>query len=431
MAPTDPPGPAPGARPPGRIPVGFLAGLAAFCLIAVIALAISVHGGPEPAASGLALAILPVPLVLAGVLYLDRLEPEPPVLLAITFIAGAAVAALIGLLGHALGNSVITTPELGPKAGALTTSLGNSLVGALIAESAKGVILLGVLRYQRAELDGVGDGVVYAATIGLGFALVSNLFAYVQAENSGLSALISAFFQRGLLTPLWDPLFTAMIGIGVGYAAMQPWRRGVWAIVAGWVVAVVLHTAWDDSVRRGAGWETLTYLVLLVFLGLLVLVMRIDRRRIVGLISKLLPQFQGPEIMTPDDLRMLGDMQQRRLARQWGRLHCGLKGGQTIADYQLAATELALTCYRGQQGFLVGEVFATSQQTRLAAMQRCAVTLRGRQPRPPHPSWAPYGRSALALTSPPRPPARSPGRPPSRPAGRSAGHRLDEDPGDD
>jgi RsiW-degrading membrane proteinase PrsW (M82 family) len=423
MAPTEPPGPA-GTRAPGRIPVGFLAGLAGVCLLAVIALAIVVHGGPAPTALGLALAILPVPLVLAGVLYLDRLEPEPPILLTITFSAGALVAALIGLLGHATGSTVITTPELGPKAGALAVgSFGSVLVGALIAETLKGVILLGVLRYQRAELDGVGDGVVYAAVIGLGFALVSNLFAYVQAENSGGSALISAFFQRGLLTPLWDPLFTAMIGIGVGYAAMQSRRRGIWAIAAGWVVAVGLHTAWDESLRRGAGWETLVYLVMLVFLGLLLLTMRFDRRRIVGLINRTLPRFQGPDIMTPDDLRMLGDMHERRLARQWGRLHCGLSGGQTIADYQLAATELALTCFRGQQGFLVAEVLADSQQVRLAAMQRSAATLRSRQPRPPHPSWAPYGKSALSVTRPQEPPAPS--------ARRSTRTRIDEDPGDD
>ena len=65
--------------------------------------------------------------------------------------------------------------------------LGAVLIADLVALGL--AILLGLLRYQRAELDGVGDGVVYAATIGLGFALVSNLFAYVQAERSGLSAL--------------------------------------------------------------------------------------------------------------------------------------------------------------------------------------------------------------------------------------------------
>jgi protease PrsW len=214
--------------------------------------------------------------------------------------------------------------------------------------------------------------VVYAATIGLGFALVSNLFAYVQAERSGLSALISAFFQRGLLTPLWDPLFTAMIGIGVGYAATRPRRRGTWAIAAGWVMAVVLHTAWDDSLRRGAGWETLVYLILLGFLGLLLLTMRFDRRRIVALIGTALPQFQQPDTMTEHDLRMLGDLHERRLARQWARLHCGLSGGQTMADYQLAATELALSCYRSDQGFMVTEAFAASRSARMGAMGQAA-----------------------------------------------------------
>src|SRR6201992_3809985 len=346
MASTEPPGPAADTRPPGRVPTGFLAGFAALCLIAVIALAIVVHGGPAPTALGLALAILPVPLVMAGVLYLDRLEPEPPGLLAPTINVGGRGGALIRLIRDICGNSILTTPELGPEAGQLTTSLGNALVGALVAESVKGAILLGVLRYQRAELDGVGDGVVYAATIGLGFALVSNLFAYVQAERSGLSALVSAFFERGLLTPLWDPLFTAMIGAGVGFAAIHSRRSGWWAIAAGWLMAVALHTLWDDSLHRGAGWETLVYLILLVFLGLLIAIMRLDRRRIVALIGTGLAQYQRPETMTEDDLRMLGSLHERRLPRQWPRLRCGRSASQTMADYQLAATELALSSHR-------------------------------------------------------------------------------------
>ena len=318
------------------------------CLLAVIALAIAIHGGPAPTAAGLALAILPVPLVLAGVLYLDRLEPEPPILLAATFGAGAAVAALIGFIGHAFGNQLLTTPELGPGAGQVAAaSLGSAFIGALIAETLKGGILVGLLWYQRSELDGVSDGVVYAAMVGLGFALVSNLFAYVQAERSGLDALMSAFFQRGLLTPLWDPLFSAMIGLGVAYAAMQPWRRGRWAILAGWVLAVLLHTLWDDSVHRGAGWEIWVYLIMILALVVLLVAMVRDRRRIVGLIKNCLTPFENPAVITGDDVTMLADLRMRRIARQWARLHCGLRGAQTMASYQLTATELALACEPG------------------------------------------------------------------------------------
>ena len=416
------PGPAIDARPPPRVPVGFLAGLAACCLLALIALAVAIHGGPAPTAAGLALAILPVPLVMAAVLYLDRLEPEPPMLLAITFGAGAAMAALIGFVGHALGSTLITTPELGPKTGQVaTTTLGAAFVGALIAESLKGAVLVGLLRYQRAEINGVSDGVVYGATTGLGWALVANLFAYVQAERSGLAALMSAFFQRALLTPLWDPLFTSMIGIGVAYAAMQPWRRGRWAVLGGWVAAVLLHTLWDDSLHAGAGRTAVVYVILLLAFGGLLAAMVRDRGRMVGLIRELLAPFKDPVVMTTEDLQMLTDLRMRRLARQWARLHCGLRGADTMAGYQLTATELALACDRARRGQMDPDAFTERHASSIEAMSRAAAALRGRQP--PYPSWAPDGTSAMA--SPRR--TRPGGRPVPRRSGGDGGPTEDDD----
>ncbi len=413
----------PPSRVPARVPTGLLAGLAACCLLAVIVLAIAIHGGPAPTAAGLALAILPIPVVMAGVLYLDRLEPEPPALLAATFGAGAALAALLGFIGHTLDNQLITTPELGPKSGLVATSLGAAFVGALIAETLKGGILVGLLRYQRAEIDGVSDGVVYGAMVGLGFALVSNLFAYVQAERSGLNALVSAFFQRGLLTPLWDPLFTSMVGLGVAYAAMQPWRRGRWAVLAGWVLAVLLHTLWDDSVRAGATRTAVVYVLLLAAFGLLMAAMIRDRHRIVGLMMECLTRFADPAVMTADDLRMLADLRDRRLARQWARLHCGRRGGETMAGYQLTATELALAYDRARHGQMEQAAFEARRDSSLEAMRQAAAALRGRQPSPPQPSWAPYGMSAMA---PPRVPRPS-GQPGPRRAGADRGPTEEDD----
>jgi hypothetical protein len=305
------------------------------------------------------------------------------------------------LLGHALGSTLLTTPELGPKAGQVSTSLGSAFVGALIAETLKGGVLVGLLRYQRAELDGASDGVVYGATVGLGFALVSNLFAYVQAERSGLSALVSAFFQRGLLTPLWDPLFSSMIGVGVAYAAMQPWRRGRWAVLAGWVLAVLLHTLWDDSVRAGAGRTAVVYVILLAAFVVLMVAMVRDRRRIVGLMMECLSRFTDPAVMTGDDVKMLADLRDRHLARQWARLHCGLRGAKVMAGYQLTATELALAYDRARRGEMEPDAFDARRDSSLESMRQAATALRERKPRPPQPSWAPDGTSAMA---PPRSP---------------------------
>jgi protease PrsW len=388
----------------GRIPVGFIAGLAACCVLALIVLVIVNRGGTAPTLAGVALAVLPIPLVMTGVLYLDRLEPEPRSLLAITFAGGAAAALLIGLIGHGLSNTLITTPDLGPEAGRVAaTTLGAAFVGALIAESLKALVLLGLLRWRRGELDGTSDGVVYGSMTGLGFALVANLFAYVAAERSGLTALVSAFWERGLLGPLWDPLFTCMTGLGVAYAAANPGRRGRWAIAGGWAAAVILHTAWDDSVRAGAGRTAVVYVVLLCVLAALLAAMVADRRRIVALITHSLPPYRADQVMTDLDLEMLASLHWRRVARQWARLHCGMSGARVMAEYQLAATELALACFRRDHDLIEHEDFAASQAGSLALMIATATRLRDKRPLPPQPSWAALGESAFSIPSSQRP----------------------------
>ena len=122
-----------------------------------------------------------------------------------------------------------------------------------------------------------------------------------------------------------------MIGIGVAYAAMQPWRRGRWAVLGGWVAAVLLHTLWDDSLHAGAGRTAVVYVILLLAFGGLLAAMVRDRGRMVGLIRELLAPFKDPVVMTTEDLQMLTDLRMRRLARQWARLHCGLRGADTMA----------------------------------------------------------------------------------------------------
>src|SRR5258708_22403899 len=98
------------ARRFGRTPVVFIAGLGACGLIALIALVIAVRGGPVPTVTGLALALLPVPPVLGGLLYLDRLEPGPRSLLAALVGAGAGLAPPIALVRRPLNTGGITPP---------------------------------------------------------------------------------------------------------------------------------------------------------------------------------------------------------------------------------------------------------------------------------------------------------------------------------
>jgi RsiW-degrading membrane proteinase PrsW (M82 family) len=391
------------ARSFGRTPVPFLIALAVSSLIAIVALVIVVQGGQVSALIGLVLALLPVPVVLAGVLYLDRLEPEPISVLLLVFGAGAGAAALIGLVGHTLSTGLITTPELGPEAGRLiSTTFGAALGGAIVAETLKGAVLVALLKFRRGELDGAHDGVVYASMTGLGFALIANLYAYLHAEHGGLDALVSAFVGRGVLAPLWDPLFSSMIGLGVSYAAMRRGRSGLWAVGLGWVVAVALHTMWDESVNAGPAHLALVYLILLGVLAVLMGAVVADRRRIIGLISGYLPEFAAAGVATEQDIQMLGRLRWRRQARDWARLHRGLSGQRAMSEYQLAATELALAANRAGRGLMPQRTFGARRENSLSLMRAALPVLRDDPQRLQPPPWAPHGGSAFTPRRPSR-----------------------------
>jgi len=362
----------------GRTPVQFLLVLAACCLIAIVALVIVVaQRGPAPALVGLGLAVLPIPLLVILILYLDRLEPEPRALLAAMFGAGAGIAVITLLLGRAFGTGAITPPELGPHAGQVVgITVGAAIGGALVAQTLSGLVLLALLASRRTEIDGAHDGVVYASMTGLGFALVANLYAYSQAWNRGASALVEEFARRGVVGPLFQALFTSMIGLGVAYAASR--RSGGYpAIAVGWAAAVALDALWNHSVAaRGAG-LLVTYVILTAAVIAVIVVVVIDRQRVVAMITMVLPGFEHPEVVMAADVPMLASLRMRRLGRQWARLNLGVDARRAMIQYQLAATELAMACNRNSFGRTTQEAYARHRDDSLDLMRAAAAVVRG------------------------------------------------------
>lgn len=115
-------------------------------------------------------ALLPVPLLLAAVLWVDRLEPEPRGNLVAAFAWGAGVAALLALLINTAGLEYLTQPALGTGTGEYVSA---TFGAPLVEETLKGLILLGLLWRRRAEFDGPTDGIIYASMALLGI-LVSD-----------------------------------------------------------------------------------------------------------------------------------------------------------------------------------------------------------------------------------------------------------------
>jgi RsiW-degrading membrane proteinase PrsW (M82 family) len=396
-----PPKPVLDSRRFGRTPPAFLTGLVACSLIAICALAIVVAArGPAPTLVGLFLALLPIPLLVALILLIDRLEPEPRALLFAIFGAGAGVAVVIALLGHVTGSAAIAVPELGPHAGRrISVGVGAAIGAAVVAESLKGLVLLALLRSRRTEIDGATDGVVYASMIGLGFALFANVYAYAVAWKAGIGSIAEEFARRGIFGPLWEALFTSMIGLGIAYAAARKGATGYWAIGAGWVLAVALDAQWNKSTAEGGAGLAVTYAILVVALAVVVGLVAADWRRVVGMINSFLPQFADSRTVTTCDMRMLTSLRVRRLGRQWARLNVGIDAMHAMTQYQLAATELAMACNRNAHGRLTPEHFVRHRDDSLALMREAVTLIRGRDQLFP-PPWVGDDPSAFVRSAP-------------------------------
>jgi protease PrsW len=388
------PQPVSGERPAGHLPVGFIAGVAACSLVALGALAAVAASGAVPAGIGLTLALLPIPALLAGVLYLDRLEPEPPGGLVFVFVWGAGVAALIGLIGKGDGSQLLTTPEL--RSGGFAAASLVAVVGvAALEETLKGVALVGLLLLRPQEIDGISDGVVYGSMVGLGFALIENIYYYTQATRFGFSDLATTFLLRGMVSPVCQALFASMIGAGVAYAVTSNRRRRWWAVGAGWVAAVALHALWNASLTAAVSRLALTYAVLAVIVVILLVAVVLDRRRMIALIVHYLPAYAPTGIVAETDVSMLSSMPDRRQARHWARLHAGLAGLRDMAEYQLAATELGLLHRRSDRGLVDVASFTQRRDGLLGGMQAATFALLSRLNDPPRPPWAAYGPSCF------------------------------------
>lgn len=398
-----------GRRRGGHARVAFIAGVAACSLAALAALAAVAASGALPAGIALTLALLPIPALLSGVIYLDRLEPEPPGTLVLIFLGGAAAAALIGLVGTLAGIDLITTPALrhdGFAAASTTAVIGV----AVLEETLKGAALAGLLLRRPEEIDGTHDGVVYGSMVGLGFALIENLYYYSQATHYGFGGVAATFVLRGVVSPVCQALFSSLFAVGVVLAARFGLRRGLWALGAGWVVAVALHAFWNDSLGASVARIALTYAFFAVVLMVLMIAVVADRRRIVTLILRYLPEHEADGIATELDVEMLSSLADRRQARQWARLHAGLAGLRAMAEYQLGATELGLLHRRSHRGLIDSEAFAGQCDGLVSDMRSAVAVVRGRLQFPSRPPWAPHGGSCFASGA-----AAGPVRPAERP----------------
>ncbi|WP_017610580.1 PrsW family intramembrane metalloprotease [Nocardiopsis xinjiangensis] len=327
-------------------------------------------------------AVVPVSALIPLILLLDRLEPEPRSVLFFAFAWGAGVAVVASLLLNSWGLRSVAVPLFGPETGG---AVATSVVAPVVEESAKGLVLLILLWRRRHEIDTYTDGVVYGGMVATGFAFTENILYFLGAFFEG--NLAATFVLRGIVAPFGHPVYTAVIGIGVAYAATHIGRARALAPIAGWFAAVVLHGLWNGAAQTGWSGLGLAYAVLFVVaLGIVGLSAR-DRRSQVAAIGHYLPPYVSTGLVTSSDITMLSSMAQRREARGWASRNAGSKGRAAMKEYQLAATELALLHQKIDAGRPRGD-WKVRRDSYLALMHVSRDTFLGRMHRPVTPGWA-------------------------------------------
>ena len=344
------------------------AALAISCGLLTI-LAITSETGLSGLRTGGLLAFVPVVPVISLYLWLDRYEAEPPSLLVFAFSWGAAVATFGALVINTASGEAIRASGGDPTSAAV-------LVAPFVEEGFKGLALVLVLVLRRQEVDGVIDGLVYAGFTGTGFAFVENiLYLGRSVTEPGWAGTVPVFVLRCVASPFAHPLFTSAIGVGIAIAAAS--RRPVVIVgapLAGYLVAVSLHGAWNLSASQGLSRFGATYVAvqLPIFVGFVALAL-LARRREGRLIDRHLSVYARTGWLAPGEVGMLSSLAGRARARRWAAATGGRDSRRAMRDFQELSSELAFL----REKMLRGTATADARDLEFAMLAAMAA-LRGR-----------------------------------------------------
>jgi len=332
----------------------------ALCGAVILAL-VHEQTGPDGFLVGLCLAVLPVPLLVAAFRWLDRAAPTPWRNLLFAFGWGACAATLVAITANGLATEWLASSIL-PRAPDRADALGTVLIAPVVEETAKaGAVLLLYLHRPR-DFGGVVSGVVTAGITATGFAFTENILYLGRAfgedlafGHSGLeSSTLGTFLQRVVLAPLAHPLFTVLVGLGFGAAALVARHRRVLRTalpLLGLAAAVTLHAVWNGAASRPTRvFFTVYGLFMLPVLCVVAWLALWARRRVLRTVRATLPQYAAAGWLAPPEPYALACLRTRALAREFARRHYGRRAARAVAEYHRAATCLALLRARAERG---------------------------------------------------------------------------------
>lgn len=351
-----------------------LAGVLALCGLTILAL-VREQTGTQGLLVGLALSVLPVPLLVGAFRWLDGVEPFPWRNLGFAFAWGACAATLIALLANTFATAWLATSVLSGAPGRADT-LGSTVVAPVVEEAAKGAAVLLLCVFRRRAFTGVVSGIAVAGVTATGFAFTENVLylgsaygedtAFGGSTELGDSATATTFLVRIVLSPFAHPLFTALTGVAFGIAVALPRRRRLLRAVlplAGLLTATLLHAVWNGAASEADRTFLLVYLLfMLPACGALTWLAIWSRQGELRTVRRTLPLYAAAGWLSATEPWSLGSMRARSLARAMARRVHGSPAGRTVLEYQHFATSLALLRARAELGAADSDFAAREQE---------------------------------------------------------------------
>jgi len=310
--------------------------------------------GAYPAAWLLSIVLLAATAIPVGLIIyrFDQFEPEPASLIAISLMWGGVIA----LTFSALTNSSALSFLQHVLPAVTVDSWGAAIVAPVNEELYKGAGLVILYLMARSEFDGLMDGLVYGAMIGLGFQVVENIqyFVHAAAESGAgqLGPVVGTYFIRVVLAGLYShTLFSGLMGFGFAYyvtrrAEPRGRRLAVAALFAvlAWAAHFVWNSPWLENLMGRGGTAFMLAVVVkgMPFLLLLAMLGVFARRREAQAFAQLIAAEVGGDVVSEAEFETLRKGRRRRAALRRIRNERGSEARLVLKRVQREQMNLAL-----------------------------------------------------------------------------------------
>jgi RsiW-degrading membrane proteinase PrsW (M82 family) len=334
-----------GTTPPRRVDSALVLAIVGFVLLGVLALGVGGYLllvlGPVAAGIAAVMALVPLIVVVLVIAWIDRWEPEPRAALWFALLWGAVASVAMALL-FSYGAQV-AEQLAGIRQGTGTQVFSTVVQAPIVEEFSKGLGVLLLFWVFRRQFDGPVDGLVYGATVAVGFAFTENIQYFGLAlMNSDLSSVSETFLLRAILSPFAHVMFTSCTGIVLGLASRRG-GTGIGWFLLGLIPAMFLHALWNGAslvVRDFYAYYVTVQVPLFLLAIAIVLFLRRRERRLTAL---RLAEYAEAGWFSRSEVALLSSGAGRSQGKAWAR-----RGGfgRQFDRFARDATRLAFTRQR-------------------------------------------------------------------------------------